>query len=205
MKTGVIYIIKNKINDKVYIGQTTTDIHTRFTQHCKRCVVANRHYKIYNAIKKYGKENFWIEELERDIPIDKLNQKEIEYITKYNSFEKGYNSTKGGDGRTINKHYDEENIIKLYTQDKLSSSQIAKIYNVSYATITRVLHRKSVKVRHDGNKYEDLKDNFIVLWNSGATYKEIAKLLNTNERTVGRYVKRFGLKPRGKGSKLKRF
>lgn len=26
MKTGIIYIIKNNINDKVYIGQTTTDI-----------------------------------------------------------------------------------------------------------------------------------------------------------------------------------
>ena len=35
MKTGIIYIIKNRLNDKVYIGQTTTDIKTRFNQHCK--------------------------------------------------------------------------------------------------------------------------------------------------------------------------
>ena len=108
MKTGQIYIIKNKINNKVYIGQTTTNYKTRFIQHCKPSCVRTRHYKLYNAIKKYGKDNFYIELLETNIPIDKLNEKEISYIEEYNSFNKGYNATKGGDGRTINKQYDEE-------------------------------------------------------------------------------------------------
>lgn len=99
--TGLIYIITNDFNDKVYIGQTTTNINTRFNQHCKKCVLASRHHKLQNAIKKYGKNNFHIQELENNIPIDELNRKEIEYIEKYNSFNNGYNSTKGGDGRYI--------------------------------------------------------------------------------------------------------
>ena len=69
MKTGTIYIIKNKINDKVYIGQTTSDIKTRFNCHCKKSTINNRHYKIYNAMKKYGKENFYIVRWQKNITL----------------------------------------------------------------------------------------------------------------------------------------
>jgi len=39
MRTGSIYIIKNTINDKVYIGQTTMTVHERFMSHKKPCVL----------------------------------------------------------------------------------------------------------------------------------------------------------------------
>lgn len=197
MKTGIIYIIRNDINDKVYIGQTTTTLQTRFSQHFKKSTIANRHYKIYNAIKKYGKGHFFVEELERDIPLTKLNEKEIYYIEKYNSFANGYNSTKGGDGRTINKKYNEVQIIKEYNNGK-SCSEIGKMFGVSYATISRVLKRLNVKTRHDGNKYESFGETFIKLWNSGTTIKELANKYNVNEKTIRRAVIHYGLKKRNK-------
>lgn len=198
MKTGIIYIIKNNINDKVYIGQTITNIKTRFNQHCKNSTLKSRHYKIYNAIKKYGKENFYIEVLESNIEIDKLDEREIYYIEKYNSFKKGYNSTKGGDGRVINKEYDEEKIVYLYKQGK-SMKEIGFLYNVSEATISRLLNRLNIKTRHDGNKYESFnKIEFINLWeNKNIIIKDMAEYYNVNEKTIKRHAKRLNLNRKG--------
>ncbi len=197
MKTGIIYIIKNDINSKVYIGQTTTSLETRFYQHCKKSTLANRHYKLYNAIRKYGKEHFFIKEIERNIPLNELNEREIYYIEKNNSFVNGYNSTKGGDGRTINKKYDEFQIVKDYKSGK-SCNEIGKSFNVSYATISRVLKKLNVKTRHDGNKYESFGETFVELWNKGIKIKELAKKYNVDEKTIRRAVVHYGLKKRHK-------
>ena len=194
MKTGIIYIIKNRLNDKVYIGQTTTDIKTRFNQHCKNSTLKSRHYKLYNAIKKYGKEKFYIEILEQGVDINKLDEREIYYIEKYNSYLKGYNSTKGGDGRVINKEYDEKEIVALYNNGYLLK-QIGQIYNVSDATMSRVLNKLNVKTRHDGNKYESFNvEEFKKMWaDKDIKIKDMAKFYNVNEKTIRRHAKRLKL------------
>ena len=194
MKTGQIYIIKNKINDKVYIGQTTVNYQTRFKQHCKPSSIRTRHYKLYNAIKKYGEENFYIELLEENIPIEKLNQREIWYIEKYDSFNFGYNSTKGGDGRTINKYYDEKNIVALYNSG-MSAREIGEKYKVCGATIIRVLHKLGIKTRRDGNKYTLFdKALFVKLWNNTSVTKaEMSCMFNVDCKTLKRYANRIGL------------
>lgn len=61
-----IYIIKNKINDKVYIGQAK-NAKERFQGHCKPSAAHLNNSLISKAIKKYGKENFWYEILESQI------------------------------------------------------------------------------------------------------------------------------------------
>lgn len=70
VRTGSIYIIKNTVNDKVYIGQTTTTVHERFMAHMKPSTSKMRHtYKLYNAILKYGADKFYVETLLENIPI----------------------------------------------------------------------------------------------------------------------------------------
>ena len=78
MKIGSIYIIKNYINDKVYIGQTTMTVRERFMTHmkpsiCKRTPTR----KLYNAINKYGRENFYYEILEENVPLKYLMKKKF--------------------------------------------------------------------------------------------------------------------------------
>lgn len=198
MKTGIIYIIKNFVNTKVYIGQTTSDVQTRFKQHLKKSILSLRHYKIYNAIKKYGKDKFYIEVLEKNIPVEKLDEREIYYIELYNSFECGYNSSKGGDGRVINKSYDEQKIINSYLSGR-SLNQICKDYNVSTATISRVLKRLKIETRHDGNKYESINiETFASEWyNKNVSIHDMALKYNVDEKTIRRYSIRFGLKRKG--------
>jgi group I intron endonuclease len=88
---ATIYILENKINKKCYIGQTINLFEQRFNQHIKS------NFLIGKAIRKYGIDNFK-KILIEDVPEEKLNELEIEYIQKYNSvYPNGYNLTFGGD------------------------------------------------------------------------------------------------------------
>lgn len=113
-----IYKITNTINNKVYIGKTVESIEERWKEHChdyKRHRCEKR--PLYNAMNKYGIENFTIAEIEQcDLSI--LNEREIYWIKFFNSYETGYNATKGGDG-TVSADYDL--IYKLYQHYKLMS------------------------------------------------------------------------------------
>lgn len=195
MEYGTIYIIKNTINDNVYIGQTTLPVNERFKAHIKRSTILTKHYKLYNAMRKYGRDKFYYEILEENIPINELDRKEIFYIEKYDSFNNGYNSTKGGDGRTINKDCDEEIIIKEYSCGK-SSSEIAEMFGVSYNTILRVLERRKQKIRKDGRKYDRFeKNHFIKLWyDKHITTDYMAHFYKVDNRTIARHARRLGLK-----------
>lgn len=92
-----IYKIENKINGHCYIGQST-DILRRWRNH--KTVANNenhedKEYPLYRAIRKYGIENFDFSILE-ECKVEELNEKELYYIQKYNSYFNGYNQTIGG-------------------------------------------------------------------------------------------------------------
>lgn len=189
MKVGSIYVIKNDVNDKVYIGQTTMTVHNRFLDHMKPCTRKRRaNYHIYNAINKIGSEHFYYLVLEENIPLEKLNEREIYYIEKYDSFNNGYNSTLGGDGRIINKIEDEQTIIDLYNQG-LSCTKIAKKLNVSHSTIWRLL-RKYMKLSKDAMTKEELEECI----NQGMSNKEIAEKFNIHFHSISRIRDKYGLK-----------
>ena len=91
-----IYMHKNKINGKVYIGQTMQSLKQRWN---------NGHGYIkcpyfYKAIQKYGWDNFEHILLEDNLTKDEADEKEISYIDKYKSHksEYGYNISLGGAG-----------------------------------------------------------------------------------------------------------
>lgn len=95
-----IYIIKNSINDKVYVGQSV-NIEKRWQAHRhkgKPNVNLNQpeaNNKLHKAMRELGRENFYIEVLE-ECSVEKLEEKEKYWIEYYNSFYNGYNGTKGG-------------------------------------------------------------------------------------------------------------
>ena len=191
MRYGNIYIIKNKINKKIYIGQTLLDIHTRFNLHIAKSK-SGRNSKLYKAIREYGKDNFEISLLESNIPISALDSKEKEYIQSYNSIKEGYNTSIGGDGRTIYSNIDELKILNMVSMGK-STKEIAKFFNVSVVTIQRCLVGKglnrSIKLTKESD--EKIKE----LWNNN-TIQEIANYFNVNEKTIRRHAKKMGLKKR---------
>ena len=90
-----IYIVTNRINGKIYVGQTIKSLKQRWSQHCKdtSCVA------LYNAIKKYGSDEFDIKLLEECFSLDELNECEIKWINELNAIgSNGYNIREGGKG-----------------------------------------------------------------------------------------------------------
>lgn len=99
MKFCGIYIIKNKINKLCYIGQSV-DIYCRWTAHkqaAKNIENQSSHTKIHKAMRELGIDNFYIEILEL-CEYNKLDEKEIYWISFYNTYHYGYNMTPGGQG-----------------------------------------------------------------------------------------------------------
>jgi len=89
---GLIYKATNKVNGKVYIGQTKKGLKSRRYKHERD----KRDMAIVNAINKYGRRNFKWSVLKYCNSREDLNRMEIFYIKKYNSFTDGYNRTRGG-------------------------------------------------------------------------------------------------------------
>lgn len=185
MRTGSIYIIKNTVNDKVYIGQTTMTVQERFAAHMKPSTAKQRgSYKLYNAMNKYGKDKFYVETLETGIPVESLDDREIELIGQYDSFRNGYNSTSGGDGRIFNSIEDENRLLEL-ARSGVKAAELAKQFGVNKATIFRTLH-------HLGFYYRPKHETLISMVESGLTNIEIGKMMNCDPDTVTRAFQRAG-------------
>ena len=103
---GVIYKVTNKINNKVYIGQTVRDFNRRKTEHLNQA--KNKHAScayFHSALLKYGFDSFiWEIIFETDCQIE-LDSKEIEFIDYYYSYgDGGYNLCLGGSNNHGYKH-----------------------------------------------------------------------------------------------------
>lgn len=191
-RKGKIYIIKNKVNDKVYIGQTVMTLNERFKSHLKPSVCKTRgSYKLYNAINKYGAENFYCELICETTDLETLNDLEMYYIDKYNSYENGYNSTRGGDCKEISKVQDIQLFLKLFNEGK-TWKEIGEVFGVHKETAKRTanslgLDRKIVLITKEQ-----------IIENMHLTNIEMAKKFNVSTATITRYFKRYGIN-RGRG------
>lgn len=113
-KIYTVYLHKNKINGKVYIGITMQN------PPAARWGSKGCNYKssphFYAAIQKYGWDNFEHIILFQNLTKEEACLKEQELIAKYNAMnrEYGYNSTSGGEVYAINKE----------TRQKISQSMI---------------------------------------------------------------------------------
>ncbi len=93
MQFFYIYKITNNINKKYYIGKRTSKIQPIDDPYFG----SGKLLKM--AIRKYGKDNFIKEIIELCINEDSLNEREIHWIYKLNSFSpNGYNINVGGKG-----------------------------------------------------------------------------------------------------------
>ena len=152
--TKYIYIIRNFINDKVYIGQAINP-DQRFKGHIQAKDRKQYSSAIDGAIKKYGVENFYYEVIEG--PITNFNEREIYWIKFFNSLiPNGYNILEGGQCPPIRKGFsnnkskftqkDIEEIRLLLLNPRITLQEIANAFEVSYRTIKNL---NTGKTYHD--------------------------------------------------------
>ena len=161
-----IYKYTNKINGKVYIGQTN-NLQKRFNGH--KSEAFNPKSKGYNlpfhcAIRKYGIKNFIyevLEEIEDGESQDFINDREIFFIAFYHSLttENGYNLTVGGDGCPKAPLTYEEKLSrsKLFTGDEIKDIQQRLLNDEEFDDIEEIYKPK-------------LKRTFLVNINTGTNF-----------------------------------
>lgn len=136
---GIIYKISNDINDKVYIGQTTNLLKKRWYDHCYSANHPRQDNDnvLYRAMRKYGVSHFSISVIE-EVENDLLNEREIYWISQYNSYNpNGYNSTLGGDGHT---RYDYSEILNYYlTVARHNATKTAEHFECSIQTVSKIV------------------------------------------------------------------
>jgi group I intron endonuclease len=88
-----IYVIRNRVNEKVYVGQTWKNLKHRFAQHTQSTWCR----KLANAIKCHGKGNFYIKPLAYCGTQEAADLVERFFIKVFDCIQKGYNLREGGE------------------------------------------------------------------------------------------------------------
>lgn len=210
---GIIYKITNKVNNKIYIGQTIYSLTHRWNQHRnQRSDILMKDRKLYRAFNKYGIQNFSIEQIE-ECDNSLLNEREVYWIKYYDSFNNGYNMTLGGDGKTLITPEFRQKIIELYS----SGICIRDITHIVHSTIETIsyylkldLHLTDEQIKKNGyqlrNKKQnnpvvqlDLNNNYINQFESqkqaqeqtGVLYNHIGQVCKGQRKTAGGYKWKF--------------
>ena len=181
-----IYSIKNNINNKIYIGQST-NVYCRWSSHRSR-LRKNKHGNIHlqNAWNKYGEDNFTFSILKICTELE-LDNFEKYYIDYYNSLDMnyGYNLQSGGNEckklslETIekikkNRHY----ICSDKTKKLLSEIQTGKTLSQEHKDKISQHHKKAIaegtmkpKTEHF-ERYNELQKKSINCYNKNGFYKK---------------------------------
>ena len=179
-----IYKIENKINGKLYIGQSV-NIEKRWNNHKSRIYTENS--LLYQDIKIYGIENFELSIIEECLK-DELFDKEIFWIDYYNTYNNGYNETIGGCGikcygMKITKEQVSE-IKKLLKESELTNKDIGEKYNISETLVSAI---------NTGYYWNDLKTKYPIRIPDGC-YSYVGKNGITYYRKKDRYCIKCGRK-----------
>ncbi len=166
---GVIYRITNKVNGKVYVGQTRQDPVKRFRDHVFRCK-GNRH--LNSAVKKYGEENFTFRILcevhcaEQDF----LDLAEVYFIEYYDSLNKlkGYNMRAGGRNITSSRPSHTGYFSKI---DK------AKLQKLSQESIVVRKLKKEKRLQDFKKVVDSISIEVLLRWKTTMSWEKLCKHL----------------------------
>lgn len=177
----IIYKATNKVNKKVYIGQTTKTLEKRKKQHIDRASKnISKCRKFSSAIRKYGADNFTWEILDTASTQEELNELEDKYIKQYDSInrDKGYNLKTGGI----------KPILSEETKRKIGDSQRGKL-NHMYG-IKGVNHHSSKKVYNvtDDVFYDSAT---ICSEQTGISHSKICAVCRGDRASAGKRVFRY--------------
>jgi group I intron endonuclease len=169
-KMAIIYEIVNTTNNRSYVGQTRRTLNERLNYHKNE---NRKSTPLYNAIRKYGWENFSFHIVE-ECEIDDINDREIYWIAeKKTLYPNGYNLTTGGNQCSHNQ-YTKDKISRQRTGMKFSDTHRENIRRSRLGTTIPEEQRKKMSESHKGFKHTE-------------ETKEKLKYLQPHRREVGRF------------------
>jgi len=158
-----IYIIKNKINNKIYVGSTNKTFKLRFETH-SRLLDLNKHENplLQNAWNKYGKNSFIFEIIESydKLDVDLLLALEKQYIIKYNSLNKeyGYNICSVGKSRYGTKWSEKSKMKRSGNGNPMFGKGYLRtgVNNPMFGKILSESHKYKISISLSGRKRPDM-------------------------------------------------
>lgn len=136
-----IYKITNTANGMMYIGTTKRTLEARMKQHCHDSNKKFFCFKLQKAIKEFGEESFYIEQIDCAESDEEANVKEALWIQHFNTIENGYNVSRGGkDGGNRRK-------VKAVETGEVFDSMVeaGKQYGLSHSMIRSVVDKSHLK------------------------------------------------------------
>lgn len=151
MEKYYIYKFQNKINGKIYIGQSINPEKRKYEHLYGRKKGIDTYFD--KAVKKYGLDNFDFEVIDNANNTKDIDKLEKHYIKKYNSLKpNGYNILKGGreqQGSWNSKPIDEYDLKGNYINTYESASYYHNFINNKYI---------ASGIRESCNKYTHYKE-----------------------------------------------
>lgn len=208
VNAGIIYKATNKLNGEVYIGSTTKTIEERKCDHIQRL---DKDYatKFHKALLEYGKDNFEWEEIDTAKSINELAEKEVSYISKYNSLQNGYNSDTGGGFKKLVYQFKDDEVINIFQSLEEASNAVNKSPNsisnaclggrltcagYNWANTDTFSKREDKRVKPiiqyslEGELLNEFKSIAIAEEETGINKSSIAKCCRGERNTAGGYI-----------------
>lgn len=209
-----IYAIRNKINNKIYIGRST-DIERRWKTHLRDAKKGDM-CKIHVAMRKLGIDNFYLDIIE-ECNVNELNQKEQFYIELYNSWHNGYNNGNSSnflDGeKNCNAKMTEKDIKEIRLEQSLMNKNRREIYKnyenkitwtnflfiCKYFTWPDILkeyntkeimewHKKQLGNESRKMSMEQLEKIVRLRYKEKLSYRKIAHFFEKSDKTISRIL-----------------
>lgn len=200
---GSIYIIRNTINDKVYIGQTIQAVERRFRAHLSSDP-RRYHQAILWAMEKLGRDKFYVETIVTGIETtDELDKLEEKYIREYNSMKpNGYNLCPGGcrwrNSKTANVVLDQSLV-----DDYLSGMSLRAVAEKHLCSVSKVKYHvrlSGASLRAKNNEFNAPRETKVsdevlerLFLTEGKTDAEVAELFGITEGWVQKRRRKLGI------------
>lgn len=173
-------------SNKFYIGYTKSSWSDRWYNKCHKAKSTNLQYKLLNAIRMYPDDSWEHGYIYCSNSLDHILQMEIYFISKYNSYENGYNSTLGGE------------VPMNSTLSTKHKSNISYGLKLAYETGNRlpVSHNNKVRSKISNSKstgiwktpYGNFKSSNIAAKECNTTRPTLTKICRNPNTTVTEYL-----------------
>lgn len=174
-----IYIVRNRVNGKVYIGQTYRSIKTRWQEHWRQRKDGTY---FHQALMKYGTHNFTVRKIATAENGSLADLLEMIYIHMYKSTNPslGYNRTEGGSGT--------KGPMRPEHRAKLIAAR-RRLVNFKPMLGVKQTQEAKDKIRDAFTRHDVTDEECRELYLSGKTVAEIANTLGTSKTTVYKRIK----------------
>ena len=205
---GFIYLIKNSINGKIYVGQSTSSVSRRWSQHKH---LANRlgGWHLQAALRKWKPENFEIQAVAVACTQKQLDNLEQNYILllgsrnpsvgynvrlplddrSFDVVEGGRKSRSGEKNKNFKSHVKTEILIEQY-QKGASLCELGRIYDLSRYSISKRLKKAGIEINPQPHKKNLPEKEICEKYLSGIPTHKLCRLYDVSTHPIADILKR---------------